>query len=224
MDSARYRPAPHVLRHIQGTDFVAVVGPTGVGKTTLIKAAAKRPGLHMLVSVFSRPQRPDEIEGVDAHFRGLEEARARMAAGEFVTAVPHPSGHIYATAPEDYPVGKAVLLATLSSAVDEFRALPFRTFRTLYVLPESAAAWHARLAGRGWGAAELAPRFAEARESLAFALARPEVQFVINRTGGLGAAAAGLAALATGQHAPHAAQQEAGRRLAQELLASLPAA
>src|SRR5688572_13847829 len=103
MDTPAYTPAPHVSDHLRSVTFVALVGPTAAGKTTLIKqAVAAHPELRMLVSCVSRPPRPDEQDGVDFHFRDKPSMQARTDKGEYVTSVPGASGDIYATAPEDY--------------------------------------------------------------------------------------------------------------------------
>lgn len=181
MDGEVYIPAPKVLEGLHKSGFVAVVGPTAVGKTTLIKAAIEiDPQLHMVVSGTSRSPRAGELNGVDFHFDTLESMQERAKRGEYVTAVTHPTGDLYTTAVEDYPPGKIALLAALASALPTFRALPFRMFRTVYVVPPSRETWHERLRGHDFTTKQLERRLKEAEVSLDYAAHDPNVRFVIN--------------------------------------------
>ncbi len=181
MANMKYQPAAYALDRLKRVDFVAVVGPTAVGKTTIIKAAVKQSAaLHMLVAGTSRGVRAGERGGVDFYFGNLEDMQKRAARGEYVTAVVGASGDLYTTAPEDYPLDKTVLMATLAQAVASFRTLPYRTFRTIFIVPPSWEAWQERLQLHRFTPEQLASRMAEARVSLQFALDDTNVRFVIN--------------------------------------------
>jgi len=181
MTSSEYRPAPEALSQLHTNDFVAVVGPTAVGKTTLIKAAVARdPNMHMLVAGTSRTIRSGEKDGVDFHYGTPEAMQARAAKSEYVTLITGVSGDLYTTAPEDYPPGKIVLMATLASAVNDFRKLPYKNFRTIFVLPPNYAIWQQRLAQHGFDEQQLQRRLKEAAESLQFGLQDPATKFMIN--------------------------------------------
>jgi len=177
-----YLPAPTVLEHLTQIDFVAVVGPTAVGKTTLIKAAVARTPkeLHMFVGGTSRDPRPGEYEGTDFHFADKNAMLARADKGEYATVAIGVAGDIYTTAPEDYPVGKAALLAVMAYVVPDFRKLPYKSFRTIFVQPPDYRTWQERLKRHGFDAAQLRKRLVEAEQSLIFALEDGSVQFVIN--------------------------------------------
>jgi guanylate kinase len=181
MDLQSYQPAPEALGNLAEVDFVAVVGPTAVGKTTLIKGAvAHDPNMHMLVAGTSRAPRPGEQDGIDFHFGTPEAMQARAAKGEYVTLISGVSGDLYTTAPEDYPPGKIVLLATLSSAVSGFRKLPYRNFRTIFMLPPNYEVWQQRLAQHGFDEPQLQRRWKEAIESITFGLQDNATKFMIN--------------------------------------------
>lgn len=176
-----YRPAPSVLERLKEVDFVAVVGPTAVGKTTLIHAAAASSRkVHMMVAGVSRAPRPGEKDGVDFHFDSKRSMQARARRGEYVTVVIGATGDLYTTAPEDYPTDKIVILAVLAEAIPLFRSLPYKSFRTIFVLPASWQQWQERLQSRGFSPEQLAPRMTEAKKSLQFALGDADTQFVIN--------------------------------------------
>lgn len=71
-----YRPSPETLERVKGVDFIAVIGPTAVGKSTLIEAAiAEDPSLHLVVTTTSREPRPGEQDGVHMHFRSQQSKR-----------------------------------------------------------------------------------------------------------------------------------------------------
>lgn len=68
----------------RGALFV-VTGPSGVGKSTLIKAARQVvPGLGFSVSATTRAPRPGEKDGVDYHFLEPAEFERRVRDGAFL--------------------------------------------------------------------------------------------------------------------------------------------
>lgn len=181
MDFSVYQPAPSVLEKLKNVDFVAIVGPTAVGKTTLMKVAAGiEPAITMVLNNTSRTPRPEEVDGVDYHFRTKEEMLERIAKGGYVQVAPSLLGEMYATAPEDYPSEGIGILAVLADAIPMFRALPFKSFRVIYILPPDWREWQARMKAHGFEPDQLVKRLAEAKRSLTYAATNPEVRFVIN--------------------------------------------
>ncbi|MBN1174286.1 MAG: hypothetical protein JXA67_19100 [Micromonosporaceae bacterium] len=181
MSAEHYRPAPKVLARLASVDFVAVVGPSAAGKTTLIREAARRePDLHPVVNNTSRDPRPDELDGADYRFETRAGMDERIARREYVQVAPNAFGDLYATAAEDYATDGVALLPVLADAVPTFRALPFKSVRVVYVLPPDPLTWHQRLVRRRWSAATHAKRLAEGARSLAFALTDQATLFVVN--------------------------------------------
>ena len=210
-----YRPSPQALRRLREVDFVAVVGPSAVGKTTLIREALRRePGLRLVLNNTSRARRPDEVDGVDYRFETRARMLQRIELGEYAQVAPAAFGDLYATAADDYPTDGYALLPVLADAVADFRALPFRSVRAVFVVPPDAATWRGRLADRGFAPDRLAGRLAEARRSLEFARTDPGLLFVVNDD--LATAAADFVALVTGQPSvqPARARRERDRALA----------
>lgn len=176
-----YRPSPDALRRLAKVDFLAVVGPSAVGKTTLIRRATERePRLRLVLNNTTRRRRPDELAGVDYRFETRAAMLERIARREYAQVAPNAFGDLYATASEDYPTSGIAMLPVLAEALPTFRALPFGRSRSVYVLPPDAATWRSRLAERGLTGARLSDRLAEARRSLELALADPVIGFVVN--------------------------------------------
>jgi len=177
-----YQPSPQVLDQLKEVNFVAVVGPTAVGKTTLIKAATTQEPhrLHMLVAGVSRVPRPGEQHGIDFHFGNKLDMTKRARRGEYVTVVTGATDDLYTTAPEDYQADKTVLMAVLAHAMPLFKALPFKSFRTIFIVPPDPRTWHARLGQHQFTAEQLEKRMAEAARSLAFAKQQPDISFIVN--------------------------------------------
>lgn len=74
--------------------FVLIVGPTCVGKTTLIEALrGKLPDTGVIISTTTRGIRPNEVNGVDYEFTTDEDFVVRREAGEFYEAVKRPTGY-----------------------------------------------------------------------------------------------------------------------------------
>jgi guanylate kinase len=177
-----YQPNQAVLTKLPRITFVAVVGPTAVGKTTLLNAAAARcPAIHQVISTTTRQPRPNEKDGEDFHFRSQQEMETRIAAGEYVLAVsPSSNGDYYASAPEDYADEGIAAMAVMADVVPAFRTLPFKVVRTIFVLPPSWEIWQQRIAEHNFSPEALEKRMQEAGRSLRFAIDDQNLIFVIN--------------------------------------------
>jgi len=80
--------------------FIAVAGPSGVGKTTLCKALIRQiPGLKFSVSYTTRPPRPSEVDGRDYIFVSEKEFRERIRREEFAEWAEN-YGFLYGTSRE----------------------------------------------------------------------------------------------------------------------------
>lgn len=179
-----YKPNQRVLDQLTAVHFVAVVGPSASGKSTLIKqAVAADATLHMIRNNTSREPRPEEVGGTEFYFRTRDEMLKRIDRGEYVQIAPTVLGDLYATAPEDFSTTGIAMLPVLSAAVPTFRQLPFASFKVVYVLPPDVQTWLTRLAHRSFTKEKLRKRLAEADQSLAFALNTPkqDVAFIINK-------------------------------------------
>jgi guanylate kinase len=182
MDHPDYQPAPHVLDRLRQVDFIAVVGPTSVGKTTVIKAAmAMEPSLHLVLNNTSRAPRAGEQEGVDYQFRTRQEMEQRIARREYVQVAPSVLGELYATPPEGYFTDGVCVMAVLADAMPNFHALPFKRLRTIFIVPPNWQTWEKRLTAHNFTPEHRAKRLAEAKRSLEFAISDEQPLIIINQ-------------------------------------------
>ncbi len=137
---------------MRGSILVVISGPSGVGKTTIIKAVlSRRDDLIFSVSCTTRPRRPGEVHGRDYFFITEQEFKAMIDRGEFLEwAEVH--GHLYGTprkfVEKAFSEGKSVLLD-----IDVQGALKvMKTFKDgvfIFVAPPSLEDLEKRLRKRG---------------------------------------------------------------------------
>jgi len=80
--------------------LVVISGPSGVGKSTVVRQVLARLGdrMYLSVSATTRPPRPDERDGVDYYFLSDAEFARRCAAGDFLECIEvFGRGHWYGT-------------------------------------------------------------------------------------------------------------------------------
>ncbi len=139
------------------TGILCVVsGPSGVGKTTLCRNLAMKPGYVYSVSCTTREARTGEINGVDYYFLGKEEFRDRVRRKQFLEhAKVH--GHHYGTLKSSVlgliQEGQDVLLDLDVQGAGQIRKNRDPLIRAAYVdvfvIPASLAELHRRLTRRG---------------------------------------------------------------------------
>lgn len=178
---ATYQPNPSVLKALTLVDFVAVIGPTAAGKTTLIERAIEQnKNVHLVRVTTSRAPRPGERDGVDYHFRTQKEMQEGLAAGTFVQVAPTVFDDLYATTSSDYSVSGISIMAVIADAMPTFLSLPFKRVRQIFILPPSWEVWQARIGERSFAHEQLQKRMKEAHASLLYALSARDISFVIN--------------------------------------------
>jgi guanylate kinase len=174
---SNYRPALDVADHISRINVLMVVGPSGVGKTTLIN---ELPIKHVL-SDNSRPPRPGEREGVDFYFRSdYEQVIKELKGGRFVQAVIDSGGDLKATKATSYPDEGDVVMAVIADAIPIFRNFGFAKTTTAFITPPNYEEWMRRMHSHGLQGDELAKRMAEAKRSLSFALNDEGTHFILS--------------------------------------------
>jgi guanylate kinase len=76
--------------------LLVLLGPSGVGKSTVLDAVADRAPFHFSVSATTRPARPGEQNGVDYHFIDRGHFEDHIARGDLLEWAEY-SGNLYGT-------------------------------------------------------------------------------------------------------------------------------
>jgi guanylate kinase len=172
-----YRPAPDVLRQISEVNLLMVVGPSGVGKTTIINSL----GLKYVVSDTTRAPRTDEEERVDYYFRkDYGKIINEMKKGRFVQVAIDSGGDLKATRHEVYPKSGSAVMAVVADVISIFRGLGFKETVSVFITPPSYKEWMQRLNSHQLSGDQQAKRLSEAARSFAFALKDKEMHFILN--------------------------------------------
>ena len=172
-----YQPSPTTIAQISKVKLLLVVGPFGVGKTTLMESL----GLPYVPSDVTRPPRPGEKDGKDYFFRNdFERILTEIAEGSFVQVAISPDGEFYSTRATSYPVEGWASISIIAEVVPIFRNLGFAQSITAFITPPTYDDWMSRLATHQMDATYLNNRLAEARRSFGFALNDQNTHFILN--------------------------------------------
>jgi hypothetical protein len=126
-----YQPNAEALRQQRRVALLMTVGASNSGKTTLMRAS----GIPRVIGDCSRPARPGEQDGVDYHFRTLEDMVDDVKAGKYVQIALGPAGDLKGTRASSYPAGGTAAIAVVPSAIQTFRELPFERTETAIIVP-----------------------------------------------------------------------------------------
>lgn len=131
--------------------LIVISGPSGIGKDAVVQALRKEnPNTHFVVTMTSRPPRPEERDGVDYFFVSREEFERLIATGELLE---------HARVYSDYKgIPRGQVRQALQSGKDVIMRLDVQgamTIRSLcpeavliFLTANSREEWIARLAGR----------------------------------------------------------------------------
>ncbi len=132
--------------------LVILSGPSGVGKDTVIDAWQRAdPRVERVVAYTTRAPRPGEVDGLDYHFRTVEQFLEMAAAGDFLE-YKEVHGNWYATPLKDLDrmlaEGKiAILKIDVQGAEEVFGLRPDAV--SIFLLPPSIEELERRIRGRG---------------------------------------------------------------------------
>ncbi len=155
---------------------VIVSGPSGAGKTTLMKRVYERRPVPLRVSVSAttRSPRPGEVDGRDYYFLSKDDFLAKRERGEFLESFEvFGKGHWYGTPWSELNDGFAagswvVLEIDVQGAIAVMERFPDAL--SIFISPGSAEELEKRLRGRGTEAEEAVQRrLRQANQELAVA-------------------------------------------------------
>lgn len=172
-----YQPAPDVLSQIGNVELLMVVGPSGVGKTTLIQ----RSGLVYVPSDTTRPIRPEEKNGEDYYFRAdYDQILQEVSAGRYAQVAVGSGGDFYATKDTSYPTSGMAIMAVVADALPIFRELGFKKTISAFITPPGYDEWMRRLLIHRLTPEQFSLRIDEAKRSFSTALADSDMHFILN--------------------------------------------
>lgn len=170
-----YQPNQDVLDQLAAIKLIAVVGPTGAGKSTIVKQA----GIPFVVGDTTRLPRETEVQGRDYNFRtDFDAVLAEIKNGEYVQFVIERESELYGTKSSSYPMGGVCAISIMATALSDFRNLGFGVIQPVYVVPPSHTEWMHRIATHK--DKDLESRLMEAKESLKIALNDQSYVFIMN--------------------------------------------
>ncbi len=150
--------------------LLVVSGPSGVGKTTIVRPLEQRLGGVFSVSATTRAPTKGETDGRDYYFLSQEEFQDRLEGGEFLEHAQLFGRHWYATPRgpvlEHLDAGQLVILdIDVQGGLQVKQAMP-EAFM-IFVLPPSDEELLRRLRARGRESEEVIQRrFAEAKREI----------------------------------------------------------
>ena len=131
--------------------FILISGPSGTGKTTVIKALCKNDTtLAFSISATTRPPRSDEVDGVDYHFLDQAKFEDLIQCGGFLEWVKY-GGHYYgtlkSTIESTIESGKDLILEIDVHGAKKIKDLGIR-YTSIFLLPPSLESLEKRLRNR----------------------------------------------------------------------------
>lgn len=170
-----YQSSGDVKSKLAKVDLLAIVGPTGVGKTTLINQL-KVPSV---LSDVTRDLREGEKNNQNYHFReDYLDILKEIKSGEFAQFLVSDTDDFYGTHANAYPDEGWCTMAIFATAIPDFRKLGFRKVVPIYIMPPGYVEWMRRIGELRAG--DLNVRIAESITSIKTALVDSDYHFVLN--------------------------------------------
>ena len=172
-----YRPAPEVVNQIKNATLLMIIGPSGAGKTSVIKQS----GLAYVPPDTTRAPRAGEVDGKDYYFlKDFDRVLEDIKQGEFLQIAVGPAGDLYATKASSYPTGGIGVMTVMADVIPLFRQLGFKDTHSMFIAPPSYDEWMRRLNDHSSNKSQLAGRLNEAIRSFSFVLSDNQTHFILN--------------------------------------------
>ncbi|MFA4873192.1 MAG: guanylate kinase [Patescibacteria group bacterium] len=150
--------------------IIIISGPSQVGKDAVVKELLKRPALNLarIITVTTREQRPEEVDGIDHYFVDNKEFDARVARGEFLEWAPV-RNRKFATPRQAVETalrgGRNVLLKIDVRGAEQVMDMYADAVR-IFIEPDSLESIRRRMVEKGFSDEQLNVRWHEAMEEL----------------------------------------------------------
>ena len=194
-----YTPSDETLEIVHDTDLIAVMGPSSVGKNTVIQGT----GLPKVISYTTRPE--EERDNGQYHFVNDRDSWQQLIEdlykGNFVQAVLDPmTGEFYGSTRDDYEAGTVNLIEIAPKQYDNFKkAGQFRSLAGTYISVPGYSEWLQRYKNHGDMADENKIKsMEEAESSLTYARGHKDLYFILNES--IAVAARALREFAANRH------------------------
>jgi len=172
---AHYAPNDYVKNELSEVELVAIVGPTGVGKTTIIEKL----GLPDVLSDVSRSMRDGEKKNVGYHFReDYLQMMHEIKSGEYVQFLVSSTDEFYGTRRKAYPNTGICTMAIYADVLDSFQELGFKKIHKFFIMPPGYVEWMHRIGSHR--SDDLTRRLEEAKSSINKALHDDSYTFILN--------------------------------------------
>lgn len=172
-----YQPAPMVKEAVRSSTLLMTVGPSGVGKTTIMREL----GYPLALSTVTRGRRTNEIDGIDYHFRyDYENLVEEIKNGQFLQVNIGAVGDFYGTKASEYPPDSISTMAVTAESIPIFENLGFKQLIEVFITPPSFKEWMRRISAHDLSNDQLQKRLIEGQTSLNRALEHIAMHFVLN--------------------------------------------
>lgn len=170
-----YEPTSAVKDKLSKVNLLAIVGPTGVGKTTLINQL----GIPTILSDVSRDMRDGEKNNHNYRFRtDYLEILKEIKTGLYAQFLVSGSGEFYGTHVDAYPDNGWCSMAIFATAIPNFRKMGFHSVVPVYIMPPGYVEWMRRIGSLRTG--DIDARISESIISIKTALNDSEYKYVLN--------------------------------------------